>query len=111
MCAVAVGLRVRTGVVFSKLSDRVDLFRSRAPPAEGGKACSNAAPVLRLLSTSKDPYTVTKAAKISATLLSFDPVDTEAASTFVFWVRNVLRSRDAYDAAASGGTRAVLLLR
>lgn len=113
------------GVVFSKLSERVDLFRSRIPPATGGKAPANAGPILRLLNASKDQYVVTKAAKAAAVLLrcvqtraaarfycdillisfhlplprSFDPANPDLAGKLVNWIRQVLRSRDAYDSA------------
>ena len=57
------------GVVFSKLSQRVDLFRTRCEPGYGGKSPANAAPLVRLATNSTNPYVVTVAAKAAATIL------------------------------------------
>jgi hypothetical protein len=73
-CSVLVGCHVCphclvTGMVFAKLSQRVDLFR---PRSEGGtKAPANAAPFLRLITAAKHPFVVTKAARAAAVLLRF----------------------------------------
>jgi len=87
---------------FSKLAQRVDLFRSRVPSPSGGKAPANVAPVLRLVNISTSPYVVTKAAKAAAILLSFNPVKSETALALIHWIHSVLRSRDAYQSATGG---------